>query len=103
MSIIALKAYIFYLVLKIFDKIDLEQPFTRKISDLISKISYYLFVIGILGVLAKTYSQWIFKKGILFDIDWGSEGFLFIAGVFFIVSYIFKRGIELQEEHNLTI
>jgi hypothetical protein len=34
--------------------------------------------------------------------DMGDE-YLFIAGMIYIISQIFKRGIEIQEENNLTV
>ncbi|MGK0386217.1 MAG: hypothetical protein ACI849_000826 [Patiriisocius sp.] len=98
-----LKAYLFYLVIKIFQKIDFEQPFTVEVSNIISKISYYAVVAAVIGVVAKSYSKWIVKKGISFQIDWGSNEFLFMAGIIFIVGLIIKRGIELQVENDLTI
>jgi len=35
--------------------------------------------------------------------DFGAEGVLFMAGILFIVSYIFKHGVKLQSENELTI
>jgi hypothetical protein len=41
-----------------------------------------------------------------FHISWIGENageFLFMAGLVFIISPIFKRGVELQSENELTV
>ncbi len=102
-SILALKAYLFYLVIKIFLKIDFDMPFTKVIANLISDISYFSLSAGVLAYIANRYSNWLQKKGVLFDLEWGSSEFLFMAGIVFIIALIFKRGIEIQSENELTV
>ncbi len=40
---------------------------------------------------------------IKFELDCGSSEFLFMAGIIFIIALIFKRGVEIQSENELTI
>ena len=106
-SLSALKAYTAYLVIKIFLKINFVQPFSINISSLISKISYVSLGIGILTLIATVYSEGLIKKGIaLRDLQHytgGASEFLFFGGIIFIISLVFKRGIEIQSENELTI
>ncbi|MBQ4819817.1 DUF2975 domain-containing protein [Aquimarina sp. MMG016] len=102
-SILAMKAYLFYLVIKIFKKIDFDEPFTIVIANLISSVSYISLCTGLLAHFATRYSDWLLKKGVIFDLDWGSSEFLFMAGIIFIIAFIFKRGVEIQTENELTI
>ncbi|MDH7446108.1 DUF2975 domain-containing protein [Aquimarina sp. 2201CG14-23] len=102
-SVSALKAYLFYLVLKIFSKIDFDQPFTKPVAILISSISYVSLWTGLLAYFANNYCKWLLKKGAVFNLDWGSSEFLFMAGIIFIIGFIFKRGVEIQLENQLTV
>ncbi len=56
------KAYIAFLVIRIFRKLNLKASFSEAIIQLITKISYSAFAIGILSLLAISYSENIFKK-----------------------------------------
>ncbi|WP_106790988.1 DUF2975 domain-containing protein [Aquimarina sp. Aq78] len=101
--ILAFKAYMFYLIIRIFSKIDFDKPFTPVVASLISNISYVSLWIGLLAYFASRYSKWLVKKGVVFELDFGSSEFLFMAGIIFIIALIFKRGIEIQSENELTV
>lgn len=100
-----LKAYIFYLVIKIFSKFDLNNPFTFNRANLISKISYVALATGVIAKISNLYNIWLitYRTGIHIPLDFGNEEFLFIAGILFIVAYIFKYGVKIQSENNLTV
>jgi hypothetical protein len=102
----ALKAGMFYLVIKIFSKLNLIQPFSNQVATLIRRISYVALSIGIVAVIATEYSKWLVKQGIsinaLPEYVSGAE-FLFFAGIIFIIALVFKKGIEIQTENELTI
>ena len=102
-----LKAIIFYLVIKIFLKINYVNPFSPQIASLISMIGYISLGVGILTRMANGYCNWLIKKGVsLPDMDnylgAGTE-FLLFAGVIVFIAQVFKRGIELQSENELTV
>lgn len=98
-----LKAYIAYLVVKIFLKFKFSSPFKTPVTSLISKISYVALGTGILAILASAYSDWLFKKGIPISQDWGSGEILFFTGVIYIIAQVFKKGTEIQTENELTV
>ena len=104
-SIAVLKAYMFYLVINIFLKFDLKNPFTLNTANLISKISYVALSIGVIAIISNDYNKWLITHRVETHIlfDFGAEGVLFMAGILFIVSYIFKHGVKLQSENELTI
>lgn len=103
----ALKAYVFYLAVKIFMKIDMVKPFSETVYQLISKISYYVFSIGIMGYISVEYAQSLINKNI--DINetgefWNDfQAYLLMAGLIFFIAQIFKKGLELQTENDLTV
>ncbi|RAU81739.1 DUF2975 domain-containing protein [Pontibacter arcticus] len=103
----ALKAYMAFLVIQIFQKIDLSQPFNVMVSKLINNISEVALGAGILAIIAEGYAKWLYKKspdiGNLHQyFDNGSE-FLFLAGIIFVIAQIFKKGVEIQSENELTV
>lgn len=103
----ALKAYMAYLVVKISMKINLAQPFSRRVGTLITQISHAALLAGIIDVVAQSYSKQVLKWDAALPIlqrHIGSGGeLLFLAGIIFIIAQVFKRGIELQAENDLTV
>ena len=102
-----LKALIFHWLVKIFLKLNLINPFSREISRLISKIGYVALGVGLLTVIAEAFAKGLIEKGLNLpgisqNVEGGGE-FLMFAGVIFIIAQVFKRGIEIQSENELTV
>lgn len=102
-----LKAYLFYLVVKIFLKLNLVKPFDMEIAKLIEKISYETVAISILSFIAHQYTKRLIQKGYeVSDVEnyWNdTAAFLMMAAILFVISQVFKKGIELQKENDLTV
>lgn len=99
-----MKAFIAYLAVKLFLKFDLNYPFNDNVAALISKISYYALSIGVVALIAAQYSEGLIKRGVeISRIDWGAQEFLFFAGIIYILALVFKKGVEIQGENELTI
>ena len=104
-----LKAIIFYLVVKIFLTIDFQSPFTLKVASLLARISYVAFAVWILSFISNAYADWLIKNVIeiselnLRNYLGGGSEFFFLGMIVFVISQVFKRGIELQSENELTI
>ena len=103
-AILVLKTYMTYLVLKIFAVFKLENPFKEKTSRLIGWISVLALETGILSVIAAGYSDWLVKRDVLNQqVEWGGNELLFLAGIIYILGMVFRRGVEIQSEQELTI
>ncbi len=102
-ALTAMKAYLAYLVVKLFLKFDLNYPFNEKTASIISKISTYALSIAVVAIIADQYGARLFKKGIVLQIDWGAQEFLFFGGIIYIIALVFKKGVEIQNENELTI
>ena len=102
-----LKAYLFYLVVKIFLKLNFVKPFSVEIAKLIEKISFEVASIAIVGAIAKQYTKRLIHSG--YDISnaqeyWNDTGaFLIMAATIYVIAQVFKKGIELQNENDLTV
>lgn len=102
-ALMGLKAYTAYLVVQILSKINLEHPFTMKVALLIEKVSHVIFATWLVSMLANAFQGWLRQNDLPTSGNWISGEFIFLAGVIFIIAQIFKKGIELQSENELTI
>lgn len=102
-----LKAFVFYLVIKMLQKLNLVKPFSNEIYGLISKIGYYALSIGIIGLIADAYTKSLTHKGYNVNVIeryWSdNQAYLMMAAIIFVIAIIFKKGIELQNENDLTV
>ncbi|WP_297336215.1 DUF2975 domain-containing protein [Algoriphagus sp.] len=101
------KAYLFYLMIRVFLKIDLVHPFSRAVSKLISQISYLALQIGVAIIFSSALFKWMSVRGNVLDrapqmVGNGFE-FLLMAALLIAISIVFKRGVEIQEENELTV
>ncbi len=111
MIIIAvLKAIMFYLIVKMFTskKLNLSQPFSLDLRRFILKIAYLALAIGLFSYYGYQYSAWLTKQGLkTADLQSlhiaGADVWLFMAVILFVIVQIVKRGIEIQDENELTI
>ncbi len=102
-----LKAYLFYIVVRLMHKIDLSNPFSSFVSEQITKISYSTFSIGILTYIARQAAKNIQRHGDTIDNlnqFWeDSQAFILMAAVIYVIATIFKKGVEIQNEIDLTV
>jgi len=98
-----LKAYIAYLVIKAMDKINLTNPFTMSFVAKLEQISYLIFITWLIVIMNNAYSEWLQKRIADLQLSITSSDFILVAGVLYIFSQIFRRGVELQRENELTI
>lgn len=107
LTIAVLKALLFYTVIMLMHKMDLAKPFSPFVSEQITRLSYYTFAIGILSYMARQSA----KR--LDDLDaavatlnrfWAdSQAYILMAAVIYVIAIIFKKGVELQTENDLTV
>lgn len=107
LSISILKACLFYVVIMLMLKIDLTKPFNIYVSKQISRISYFTLSIGFLGYIAQQFSKNLMHHGFVtenINPFWNdSQAFIFMGAVVYIIASIFKKGVDLQNENDLTI
>lgn len=101
--LLAVQAYIFFLVIKLFSKFDERNPFSQATSLLITKIGYSSLFAGFVALAGTAINKWLINQSVSVSFDWSAEEFLFMAGVVFIIGLFFKRGVEIQSENELTI
>ena len=102
-AVSGMKAYGSFLVIKALSKVNLENPFTVEMVSILEKISYTLLGIWIVAVLNNEHVSWLLKRTGITSETLSSEEFIFMAGLVFIISQVFKRGVEIQSENDLTV
>ncbi|NHE58553.1 DUF2975 domain-containing protein [Cyclobacterium plantarum] len=102
-ALTGLKSFIAYLTFSVFSKFQLSKPFNKELTEMLLRISHVSLGTGILSIIASWYCQWISKKGVAIPIDWTGNEILFFAGVIYIIALVFKKGTDLQTEHDLTV
>ena len=105
-----MRAYLFYLIIKILHdkKLDMAQPFSKEVGRFILRMSYVTLLIGLFSWYGVKYTEWLVQQGVKMpDIQYlrlgGADVWLFMSVTLFVIAQIFKRGIEIQTENELTV
>ena len=105
-----LRALIFYLFIRLLhgNKLDLSHPFTNEFRNFISLVAYIALGIGLFCKMGMQYSAWLSTKGVIMpDLEYlrlgGFDVWFFMGVILLVISQIFKRGIEMQNDNDLTI
>lgn len=103
----ALKATVFYLILQWLKALDLNKPFSEVISRGLLRLSILPLIIGILSAAIKHFAQALSSKGIVstgLERFWNEGGaYIMMAAILFVMSLVFRKGAELQNENDLTV
>lgn len=110
-SIVAfMKALMFYLIVKILHdkKLNTEQPFRKETGRFIFHLAYLTLAIGLFASRGAAYIDWMKSKGVTMPSIQhaglgGADVWLFMSVTLFVIAFIFKRGIVMQTENELTV
>jgi len=107
LSIAILKSIMFYMVIRLMHKMDLKKPFNTFVAKQISIISYYTLSIGILSYIARQLAKNLMHLGFVtenLNQFWrDSQAFIIMGAVIYIIAVIFKKGVDIQNENDLTV
>lgn len=105
-----LKSIMFYIIIKLFvnKHLNLQEPFSGALRQFILNISYLSIGIGLFANAGMKYTNWLIQQGApKADLQalhfTGGDVWLFMAVILLVIAQIVKRGIEIQNENNLTI
>jgi len=111
MSIVTIaKAILFYSILKIFhdQKVNFSKPFTIYLKNYLYFIAYCAFVIGAFSnwgsdIISRASLQHVILPEVHQLKIGGADVWLLMGFVILVFAIIFKKGIELQSENDLTV
>lgn len=105
-----LRAILFYLIVKIFHdkKFNLSQPFNATVKRFISNIAYLALGIGLFSLWGSGFTQEMVKQGVKMpELQQmklaGGDVWIFMGIILLVIAQVFKKGIELQDENDLTV
>ncbi len=98
-----MKAYVSWLVVGLLSKFNLKNPFTLDVARRLEKISIFSFGTWVVTMLCNANTSWLMKITGELHGNWLSGEFIFMVGIVFIMSQVFKRGVEIQSENELTV
>lgn len=105
-----LRCVLFYVIIKILHdkKLNMSQPFNKEMGRCLFNISYLALSIGLFSWWGSRYTAWLGSKGVKMpDLQYlrlgGADVWLFMGITLYIIAQLFKRGIEIQTENELTV
>lgn len=107
LTISILKACLFYAVIRLMHTMDLSKPFSTFVARQILHISYFTLSIGLLSYIARQLVNSLMHHGFVPDNlnqFWAdSQAFILMGAVIYIIATIFKKGVDIQNENDLTV
>lgn len=105
-----MKTLIFYFIVRLFHqrKLNFSRPFQPDVIRLLFNIAILCLGAGVFSAGGSNYIKWIEEEGLrLPDADQlrigGADVWIFMAVVLFVIGQVFRKGVELQTENDLTV
>lgn len=98
-----MKAAIAWMLAKALDTVKAQSPFSEKMARVLERISLVLLCLAIISFVHNIHSTWLWKVSNL-EIERGPlPEYLFMALLVYALSQVYKRGVEIQSENELTV
>jgi hypothetical protein len=105
-----LKAIMFYLIVRIFydKKMNLTKPFSEEVRKFLLFITYLALGIGLFSLWGAKTVKMLLGEGVkmpdlqILNLD-GGDVWLFMGVILLVIAQVFKKGIEIQNENDLTV
>ena len=105
-----LKATMFYVIIQFFYKkrFNLSKPFSEPTKRFVLNLGYLSLGIGLFSSWGTGFVEGLVKEGLTIpDLRFmrlaGADVWWFMGIVLLVIAFIFKKGIELQNENELTV
>lgn len=102
-AILILEAYIAFLVIKVLSSIKMVSPFTMDVAKKLENIAYTFILVWAAVLIYNGQLKWLSKDVVNILDKRLSPDFIIYAGLIFVISQIFKKGVEIQSENELTV
>jgi len=102
-AVTLLKSYVAFLAIKVLSTVNMANPFTEDVAALIDRIAYGLLGTWVISMLGNAHIAWIMHRMGALQGKWFDGDFIFRVGLVFIIAQVFKRGVELQSDRDLTV
>ena len=102
-AILILEAYTAYMVINVLSTIKMTNPFTREVAKKLENIAYTLMLVWGAVLIYNGQLKWLSKDVADLEGKMLSTELIIYAGLVFVISQIFKKGVEIQTENELTV
>ncbi|MFN8251786.1 MAG: DUF2975 domain-containing protein [Ferruginibacter sp.] len=102
-AILIVEAYTAYMVIKVLSAIKMTNPFTMQVAKRLEKIAYTLVLAWVAILIYNGQLKWLAKDVANLEGKELSADLIVYAGLVFVISQIFKKGVEIQTENELTV
>ena len=102
-AILIIEAFTAYMVIKVLSTIKITNPFTMDVAKRLENIAYMLILAWVAVLLYNGQVKWLSKQVAGLQEQLLSPDFIIYAGLVFVISQIFKKGVEIQSENELTV
>lgn len=102
-AILIIEAYAAYIVIKVLSTIKIASPFTMSVAQRLEKIAYMLILAWVATLLYNGQLRWLSAEVADLNERQLSVELIFYAGLVFVIAQIFKKGVEIQTENELTV
>jgi hypothetical protein len=96
------QAYIAFLMTRLLSKLNISKPFNPDIAQLTQKISYAILGVWLI-IMVHNIHLAILEKSFGIAATYISGDSIFLAGIVYVLAQMFKRGVEIQSENELTV
>lgn len=105
-----LKALMFYVIIKLIHsrQVDFSKPFSFAMERFLLNLGYLSLGIGLFSFWGLRVAAGFAKLGVVMPDSselkiGGPDVWLFMGVIMFVLAFIFKKGIDLQSENDLTV
>ena len=96
------QAYAAYLVTMLLTKLNISRPFSQEVVALMQRLSYCILNVWVVAVINNIHVG-ILEQKLGIPANEISVDAIFLAGVVYVLAQMFKRGVEIQSENELTV
>jgi hypothetical protein len=98
----ATQAYVALLLTRLLSIMNISRPFHANVAILLQRISFFMLVVWGIAMVHNIHLA-ILEKLYGISSAYIPGDFLFLAGIVYVFAQIFKRGVEIQSENELTV
>lgn len=100
--LIITQAYIAYLMTRLLSQLNISRPFHAEVARLMQQISYFILGVWVVAMIHNIHLEVLERNAGLVGTHLPGE-FIFMAGIVYVFAQLFKRGVDIQSENELTI
>lgn len=105
-----MRAVMFWIIVKFFynNGLNMAKPFNETLRRFVSNIAYLALGIGLFSFWGAKFAAKLVSEGVKMpELQYlrvgGADVWLFMGITLLVIAHIFKKGIEMQNENDLTV